>query len=200
MSMLRYLFSIVLEYIRWSQMAPMILAWAFLLIALVAMTVINLQQASFTFLEWLMGIWQRYDWLPTWDNGEISEQDGTWHITDEQLKPLILKAWGVLSLLLLIIDLLRTSLFGPREPKPLSRSLLIAAIVCVLFIAGFLLNYFFGSEPYAGSKAGWLALFIGGPAVVWLISAYGLSVNHLLSRINNKLINNYADSRRIASY
>lgn len=200
MSILRYLISLVLDFIRWSQMVPMIFAWAFILLALVLMTFINFQQTSVTIVEWVADLWQRYAWLPDWDLSAFEQADGSLRITDEQLSPAILKVWGVISLALLIIDLLRTALIGHREPKPLSRKLLIAAIACAVIAVGFLLNYWLGNEPYDGGVAGWIALFIGGPLLVWLISAYSLSVGHILNRISSQLINTHDDSGRMARY
>ncbi len=200
MTMLRYLFSILLDFVRWSQMVPMVLAWAFMLIALVAMTIINFQQTSFTFFEWVAGLWERHDWLPVWSTPAYEQTDGSVHITDEQLRPLILKAWGWLSLILLIIDLLRTSLFGVRQARSLRRGLVITALGCAMVGTGFGLNYLFGNEPYQGGPFGWLVLFIGGPAVVWLISAYSLSVNHLLNGLNRKLLGEHSDSAKVVRH
>lgn len=200
MSVLRYLVSIGLDYIRWSQMVPMILAWAFILLALTAMTFINFQETSVSILAWLSGIWEKYEWLPSIDLSAYEQADGSIRITDELLQPAILKAWGVISLVLLVIDLLRTSFSGQREHKTLSRKLLIAAIGCAILSVGFLLNYWLSSESYDDGTTGWVTLFIGAPALVWLISAYSLSIGHLLNNINGRLIDRDNDPGRLAKY
>ncbi len=200
MSVLRYLISIVLDYIRWSQMVPMILAWAFILLALAAMTFINFEETSVPILVWLAGFWEKYEWLPAIDLSAYEQADGSIRITDELLQPAILKAWGIISLVLLVIDLLRTSFSGQREHKTLSRKLLIAAIACAILSVGFLLNYWLSNESYNGGSAGWVTLFIGAPALVWLISAYSLSVGHLLNKVNGLLIDRDDDPGRLAKY
>jgi len=53
----------------------------------------------------------------------------------------------------------------------------LAATVCsgLCFAA-----WLFGSEAFQGSPVGLIALFIGAPALVWGVSAWTLSLGHLL--------------------
>jgi len=48
----------------------------------------------------------------------------------------------------------------------------------LLFVA-----WLFGSETYAGSALGWVAMFIFFPLLVWGISSASLSFSHLLDRV-----------------
>lgn len=189
MGIFRYLISLGLDYLRWTQMTPMILAWSIALFALGAMTVINFQQASMTVLEWVAGIWDRYAWLPRWDLSEHTDADGSIRLTDELLKPVIFKAWAILSLVLLVTDLLRTAATGKRESRPLSRQLRTTAICIAVLVLGFVMNYLVSSDSYEGGSVEWVLLFTGTGMLVWLISAYSLSVNYALNHINGRLIN-----------
>jgi hypothetical protein len=192
----RPLVGLLTDYLKWTQLVPMIMAWAFLLIMVVALVVTNFQQQSFALLEWGVEIWE---WAfgplepvdeaparPDLDNPDPAAQEGL-RFDEDTLRPFVLKVWGVLALVFWILGLLRAWLFGPREPTSLKRKLLRAAAAAGAASIICFGCWLFGSERFNGGPAGWIALFIGAPLLVWLVSAWSLSIGHALDTLGRRI-------------
>ena len=178
----------LIDYFRWTQLVPMIVMWGFLLITILAMSFINFQQQSIDLIESLTTWLQQYPWLYNKLAGAFESESGvSGHYTEEDIIPWLLKGWALLSLVLLVGGILLRWLFGDFKSPTLGRKLFIAAIAAVICIGLFLANYFYGSERYNGSFAGWLSLFIGLPLLAVVVSAYSLSISHLLSGLSRQI-------------
>lgn len=201
--LLRALASLALDYVRWTQLVPMLLAWTMLLLTVGALLLTNFQDASFSLIERGVGVYER--WIgpidsvagPATDPASAtqadprhqagSENEESLRFTDEDLFPVVLRTWALLALVGWLFGVLRTLLFGPRKPTPLARKLRItfyAAAGCsgLMWIA-----YALGSSTFHGSVAGWAMLFIGGPLLVWGISAWSLLVGRLVRLLQGRL-------------
>jgi len=193
----RVLIGLAIDYFRWTQMVPMITAWAFLLVMVGAMLLVNFQQQSFSLIEWgattydrVFGPAQAESELPTPKTGDASDraEGGAVTFSDEDFMPWVLKAWAIMALAGWLLGMLRAVVFGPREPMRLKRKLVLAAIPAAACAALFAVAYFLGSEEFHGSAAGWMLLFTGFPIGVWLVSAYSLSVTHGLDMFRRWIV------------
>ena len=198
--LLRALASLALDYLRWTQLVPMLFAWTFLLLLAGALLLTNFQDASFSLLERGMTLYERVagpfdDEPPPVEAGPGaapesapgSAPDDAVHFSDEDILPVVLRAWGLLALVGWLFGVLRTLLFGPREPARLGRKLRIAAY-CAAGCSGLMwIAYLLGSETFHGGAAGWAALFVGVPLGVWMISAWSLGFGHLVGIVQRHL-------------
>jgi hypothetical protein len=186
------------DYFRWTQLVPMITAWAFLLVMVGAMLLGSFQQQSFSTIEWGVNTYERvFGPVQTESEtpadpaaGSASDQadDGAVRFSGEDFMPWVLRAWAIMALAGWLLGMLRAVVFGPREPMRLKRKLALAAIPATACVALFGLAYFFGSEEFHGSAVGWLLMFTGFPLGAWLVSAYSLSVTHGLDMFRRKVV------------
>lgn len=197
----RVLAGLVIDYFRWTQLVPMITAWAFLLLMVGAMLLVSFQQQSFSLIEWGAGAYERVfgpiEPAPaaSQSGSEAAREseaggtnDGVIRFSDEDFMPWVLRAWAILALAGWLLGMFRALLFGPREPMRLRIKLALAAVPAAACVALFALAYFFGSEEFHGSAIGWLLMFTGFPLGVWLVSAYSLTVAHVLDVFRTRIV------------
>lgn len=194
----------VLGYLRWTQLVPMLVAWVFLLIMVGAMLLVNFQDQSFALAERGIGLYERvFGPLepvgepvrepgetaapePTPDQAHSADGDsasGAVHFSGDDIVAWLTPYWLLASLAGWLLGGLRSMLFGPRPGMPLPRKLIIAAAAAALCSVGFFVSWLFGSEAFEDNPVGWVALFLGMPFLVWLVSAWCLSVAHLLDHL-----------------
>lgn len=175
---------LLIDYLRWTQLVPMIFAWAFLLFSVAAVVAINFQQSVEAVVLPILDVFDAWEWLE-----EVADEDGQVSISlgDADIKGFVYKAWAALAAVGYLLGMLVSLVTGPRPPMPLGRKLVLAAVPAVLASAAFFLAWLFGSETFTGAAAGWVAMFLIGPLVVWLISAYSLSVGHVLEHVKRQL-------------
>jgi len=184
---------LAIDYLRWTQLVPMVTAWAFLLVMLGAMLLVSFQQQSFSLIEWGATHYERtFGPLQTESQGPVNksessdfepDENGVVTFSDEDFMPWVLRAWAILALAGWLLGMLRAAIFGPCEPMRLKSKLVLAAIPAAACTVLFGMAYFLGSEEFNGSSIGWMLLFTGFPLGVWLISAYSLAVAHGLDRL-----------------
>ena len=207
--LLKALASLALDYVRWTQLVPMLFAWTFLLILVGALLLTNFQDASFSLLERGMAVYEKVAGpfeTPAPEAGtereataesttdaasEPAVDDGTEpdsvRLTDEDIFPVVLRAWALLALVGWLFGVLRTLLFGPRKPVRIGPKLRIAAYAAIGCSGLMWIAYLLGTETFHGSIAGWAALFLGLPFAVWCVSAWSLAVGHLVGRLQRHL-------------
>ena len=192
-------------YLRWTQLVPMLVVWAFVWIMVLALLLVNFQDQAFTAVERAAYVYE--DWFggdaedllgpppdpaadpgtaeapPAMDSDPAVSADGALHFDDEDMSSWLWRYWALLSLAGWLLGGLRTLVFGPREPWRLGVKLKIAAGVAVLAETGMFAARLWGSETFNGGPLGWVALFLGVPLLAWLVSAWSLSVAHLLDRL-----------------
>ncbi len=181
-----------LSYIRWTQTIPMLMAWGFSILMLLALLVTNYQEQSLSLIA------HSYEWLLQWPIlgdylNELAKADsGTFSRSYDtaDFQALILKVWAVLSLLLMLLNLLLSHYFGPFPPLRLSTKLKYALLASLLLLAGFLLIYAINRTKFNGGTGGWTEVFGGIAFLTFISSAYSLSIAHALNRfayqINHK--------------
>ena len=185
---LKLLLSWTLGYMRWTQLTPMLLLWGFGLLMLLALTFVNFQEQTISavefVLEWLLQ-------LPV--VGEhitqlLPDENSNTHISKSDFKSFVLSGWAVLSLLFMLAGIVLSVLFGPFVPWALKRKLLIAGIGTVLLLAGMVANYYVAPQNFNGEASAWVFNFSLISLLVFVVSAYCLSVAHFLGYLNNALL------------
>jgi hypothetical protein len=172
-----------IDYLRWTQLTPLVTIWAFGIAMLAAMLFINFEEQSWdalgSLLEWIAG-------LPVIGDAfsarmeSLAGEDETIKLSGNDLKAAVLKAWSLLSLAFLLLALALNWAFGPFKPWSLKRKLGIAALCCLALLAGFVAVYFGDPELFNGPAAGWMLNFGGICLLLFIVSAWCLSIAHAL--------------------
>lgn len=175
--------TLVIDYLRWTQLAPLVMIWAFGIAMLLAMLVVNFEEQSWAALDslfqWLAGlplIGERFTaWLES-----MAGEDGAIQLGGNDIKAAALKAWSVLSLAFMLLALAVNWAFGPFKPWSLKRKLGIAGLCCLGLLAGFVAVYFADPEPFNGPAGQWMLTFSGIALLLFVVNAWCLSIAHAL--------------------
>ena len=185
---LKLLLSLGLGYMRWTQLTPMLLIWGFGLLMLLALTFVNYQEQTFSaleyFLEWTMQlpvVGERITPL-------LSDESTATNMTTSDFKSFVLSAWAVLSLAFMLAGFILSSILGPFQRWTLKRKLLIAGAGVVLLLAGMAVNYYAAPQNFNGEASAWMLNFSLISLLVFVVSAYCLSVAHFLAYLNEALM------------
>jgi len=183
----RQLAGLALDYLRWTQMLPMIAAWTFFGLMIAALLLTNFQDVAMPMTERLLLLVERL--FGPFDGAEFGQSDasGALHFTDEDILPMVYRAWALLALVAWVLGMIWRALFGARPAVPLRRTLIRAAVAAAIGVGLCLFAWAFGSETFQGGPIGWLALFVGAGLVVWLVSVYALGVSALIDRMHHAI-------------
>lgn len=185
---LKLLLSWGLGYMRWMQLTPMLLLWGFGLLMLLALTFVNFQEQTISalefILEWLMRLPVVGEHIAPLLSGENTET----HIDTSDLESFVLSGWAVLSLLFMLASIILSLLFGPFQPWALKRKLHIASGGAVLLLAGMVANYYAAPQNFNGAASAWILNFALISLLVFVVSAYCLSIAHFLGYLNDTLM------------
>lgn len=194
----RLLAGLAIDYLRWTQLVPMLTVWTFLIVMVGAVLLISFQQQSLSLIDWSMTTYERYFGpieLETTEmtaspvpNASTETDAAPVKFSDDDFMPWAFTAWGVVALAGWLLSALLAKLFGPRAPMPLERKLVIAAVPALASSALLILAYFFGGARFNGSAIGWMVMFLGMPFGVWLVSVYSLSVAHVLDLLRRRVV------------
>jgi len=187
------LLSLGLDYFRWTQLTPMIFTWGFALLMLAMMVFVNFQQQVVDglgyFTRWLMEL----PLVGPYVTEAMSEQETTVKLGAEDLKTFALRAWFIVSLLFMLISMILSRWLGPFPARSLKRKISYAAVGCLLLLAGLILNYYAVPENFNGGATGWMFNFSLLALIVFLVSAYSLSISHALGRLSAALMKDAAE-------
>lgn len=114
--------------------------------------------------------------------GANSPAPGAVTFDGDDLERWVWRAWAVAALVGWLLGGLWRQLFGAPEPWPLRRKLMICAVLAGACSVACLGIWRLSPEDFSGSAFGWVALFVGVPVGVWLVSAWSLTISHLLGR------------------
>ena len=139
---LKLLLSLGLDYLRWTQLTPMLLTWAFALFVLVVMIITNFEQQAFSAIEyvkqWLIQLPVVGEYFIARSSAEdIGVKPGI-----EDLKSYVLRGWLFVSLVLMLVRMALSSWIGPFQPWTLKRKILYAGSGSLMLLAGFVCIYF----------------------------------------------------------
>ena len=181
------LFSLVLNYIRWTQLIPMLMVWGAGVAMLLALTLVNFQDQTLSVFEWLI---QRLSQLPFVGDRitqALSNQEGETHITTSDFKSFMLYSWSIISLVFMLASMAISALFGPFKPWSLKKKFGLLGIGVGLLLAGIIFNFFAVPENFNGAVSGWVINFTAIGLLVSLVSVYSLTVSHLLLSLDKAL-------------
>lgn len=185
---LKMLLSLGLDYFRWTQLTPMILTWGFALLMLAMLIFVNFQQQVVNVLEYFVEGLMRIPLVGPYVTEFLSDQETTVKLGTEDLKTFALRTWFVISLVFMLGSMLLSRWLGPFKVRSLKRKILYAAICSVLLLGALILNYFAVPANFNGGVAGWMFNFSLLSVIVFLVSAYSLSVAHALGRLSSALL------------
>jgi hypothetical protein len=192
---IKHLLSFGIGYLRWTQLVPMLFVWGFAVVMALAMVFVNFQQQSLTalssVLEWLVQLPLVGERIAVF----FSEQNGETQITSKDFKSFLLRTWMISSLLFFLVGLGLSTIFGPFKPWTLKRKIALAAAASLLLLAGLSANYYAVPENFNGGASSWIFNFSLLAFVVFLVSAYSLSVSHFLLWLIRSLESGYDTNR-----
>lgn len=175
--------SLAIDYFRWTQLAPMVTMWLLALLMIVGMFFVTNQD---TVLDILVAVLVWLESLP-WVGEPVSArmeasaaEGGGLSLGGQDMKAIALRAWAVISLVFMLLALIAGWLFGPFKPWTLRRKLGLIALACVLLMAGFVAAYFADPEEFNGPARQWMLMFTGVAVLIFIVSAYCLSIAHAL--------------------
>lgn len=176
---------LVIDYFRWSQLTPMIAFWGFSLLMLAAMFFVNNQQATWdalgTVFTYLAGLPLIGDGFVRWLES-LAGRDGSLELDGEQFKATALKAWGLLSLVFMALAWIAGWLFGPFRPWTLRRKLGVTGLACLVLLAAFVAVFLQDRQQFNGPALEWMLMFASVGVLLAVVSAWCLTVAHLLGR------------------
>jgi hypothetical protein len=184
---LRSLAGLFIDYLRWSQLVPMLVAWSFLLLALFSLALVNFQEQGFTVVELLTTLWERYAWLPRLDEAVVSQPDGSMILDGDGFKRVVVSGWAGISLVLLVLGWVVRFALGPAQPRSFRWKLLWPLLGALVVWAALLAVYLFGSETFHGGAATWVLMFTGACAAAFVVSVYSLGVGHVLGQMRQTI-------------
>jgi len=185
---LKSVLSLGLNYMRWTQLTPMLITWGAALAMLGALTLINFQEQVFSGLEILLRWLTQLPVVGEYVTEMMSDQSEEAHVTTEDFKSLLLKAWSILSLVFMLVSMAVSAVFGPFQPWTLKRKLLFTSLGSLLLLAGLVSNYYANTQIFNGKASGWMLNFSLMSLAVFLISTYCLSISHFLRFLDNALL------------
>jgi hypothetical protein len=176
-----------LDYLKWTQLVPMLVAWAFLLLALGMLALVNFQETGFATVEGLVVLWERYPWLPRLDGAVDPTENGGLTLNEEGFREVVVNGWIGISLVLFLLSLARRAAFGPIDPRPFRRKLAWLLLPLALVWLTFAGTYVFGSETFHGPAWHWFVGFTVACGLVFAVSTYSLGVGHVVGLMQEAL-------------
>ena len=183
----RQLAGLALDYLRWTQMLPMIAAWTFFGLMIVALLLTNFQDVAMPLTGRLLLLAERLFGPSDGAGFGQSDASGALHFTDEDILPIVYRGWALLALAGWLLGMVWRRMVGPRPPLALRRKMIRAGIAAAIGVGLCLFAWAFGSETFQGGPIGWLALFFSAGLAVWLVSLYSLGVSALIGSMHHAI-------------
>lgn len=187
---LQLVISLVIDYIRWSQLAPMITVWFFAVLMIFLLYFVDHQDQTVdgmaAVLGWVAELPVVGPSFTEWAENRATE-DGALHFGGDDFKVAAVKIWVALSLILMVLGWLASLLFGPFQPLTLKRKLAFAGLGSLALVAGFFGVYFLSPGLFNGTAAQWTLNFTGIALLVFLVSAWCLTIAHALGLLSQSL-------------
>ena len=173
---------------RWTQLTPMLLLWGFGLLMLLALTIVNFQELTISALEFMLEWLVQIPVVGEYIMQLLPDENSNTHISKSDYKSFVLSGWAVLSLVFMLAGIVLSALFGPFQPWALKSKLLLAGAATVLLLAGMVANYYAAPQNFNGDASAWMLNFSLISLLVFVVSAYCLSVSHFLGYMNEALL------------
>ncbi|BAO43930.1 hypothetical protein [Thiolapillus brandeum] len=175
---------LLVDYLAWTQKAPMIFLWGFAVVVLLLMLFTAHQDTAADIVDSFLDILLNLPWVGDDIHAWLEASSGEYDQAD--LRRFIFLVWGILSLVLMLFGYLRTALFGPAREADFPRLHQRLWLALMLLGLGFVGVYWSASDQFSGSGWGWLGMLAVFLLVLYLVSLYGLAVNHLSRKLLDK--------------
>ncbi len=185
----KLLAGLALDYLRWTQLIPMILLWTFACAMIGALLLIGAHEAMLSDPDRFEELIEQAEPVltPIIDavapvvSFLVARGDG---LSAEQW---VIRIWGWLALIGMLVSWLVATIIGPREPWPFRRKIAIAAVAAVGY--GLLILV---SMLILDAEGSTLAIVINTaffPIVLIIVSAWSLGISHLVDNVQRRLDN-----------
>jgi hypothetical protein len=186
--LLKSLLSLGLNYMRWTQLTPMLMMWGAGLAILLALTFVNFQEQTFSVIETIMQWLMQLPIVGDRITSLLADEGSEIHMNTSDFKSFVLRTWSITSLAFMLASMALAALFGPFKPWTLKRKLLITGFGVLLLLAGLASNYYANTQIFNGKASGWMLNFSLISLAVFLVSTYCLSISHFLGFLNDALL------------
>jgi len=184
--MLKTAISLLIGYFRWTQLFPMIAAWAIGAGLLILFVITADEEATGQVIE---SVGQRVEAVPvlaqalgsTFDY-VFSEEEADKH-PFEAFKSVVLKVWGIVSLVFMMLAWLLDLLFGPFKPWTLKKKLKVTLVACLVLEASYFACFLANPDDFNGPISIMVLNFLVWGVAVFLISTWSLTISHMLGKL-----------------
>ena len=191
--LIRLLLGFAIDYLRWTILVPAVFAWLFLAAFVLIIVGISFQgEINDLLVEGGAWLESRYE------ADELdAKADRVQAVIDDLIaqgwdgvKTWVFRIWAGTALLGYLLGLLRAALFGPWQPLSLRRKLFLVAMPAVgcglIILLGLVWMMLAGAT--GDGAMGMVMAAVVAPGLVWVLSAWSLSLSHLLNVIRERLI------------
>jgi hypothetical protein len=185
----RLIFGLALDYIRWTQLMPMIIGWAFALILVLAMALVTFQGEIDSLLARAESYAEQYFSQPPVNvtNETQVDESGSVEFTGDDIIPWILKIWGVLALAGWIFGIIRNKIFGTKPAKSLKKKIFISIAAAMIFTGTIVFLFISAGGVAGGNTFETILPFVLIPILLIIVSIWGITISHVVDMIQDAL-------------
>ncbi|TVR16502.1 MAG: hypothetical protein EA391_07740 [Balneolaceae bacterium] len=176
-----------LDYVRWTQLVPMILGWAFAIVMVLALFLIGFQGEIDALLSRADSTIENWIGVEPETNQHEADSSGTVTITEDSFVTWVYRIWGVLALAGWLYSNIRTKLFGPKAPTRWKRKIYRAVMASLLFVGFLMLGTLVIGGVSGNTHWELMVPFILLPLLLFVVSFWGISVSHLITKIQRDI-------------
>lgn len=185
---IQLLLSLAIDYLRWTQITPMILMWAMVLGMIFILFFVSHEDAAWSMVGALTKWIASLPWIgPKFvafmelqaEDGVISPDIGA-----IDFKSAVLWVWGGISLIFMATAWVAGLFLGPFKPWTLKRKLGTAALACTIVVAIMMVLYFLDPETWNDGPLRVAFSASGMAFVMFIVNAWCLSVSHALGLVS----------------
>jgi len=180
--------NLIKGFFAYLALTPVIFCWGLLLIVLSVITYVSFETQAGDAIDAVFAVLTelttRFPYLERFalDSPAMNET-GVIEINNNNLFDVIFGLYKYIALPFVILGVLLDLVRGPRPPRSLSWKIKMLGLATLAVIAGFFVNFLFGSEVWSGSVLSWSLMFTIGPGIVWLISVVSLTLHHFIASL-----------------
>ncbi|MCC5943108.1 MAG: hypothetical protein JJU37_16300 [Balneolaceae bacterium] len=177
-----------LDYVRWTQLVPMVLGWAFAIIMVLALLLVAFQGEIDALLSRAEPTIER--WLGTPPEAVQNEPSGsseTISLNEDDIMPWIYRIWGGLAFIGWIFSMVRTKIFGPKPARRLRRKIFLAGMASLIFVALLTFGTLVMGGVTGNTRLELMVPFVLLPLLLFIVSTWGISISHIISKIQDEI-------------
>lgn len=177
----------LINYVRWTQLVPMLVAWVILLFFFVIIALSCFNEQAKPLIEHISSTWQANPWLHHFDGPWTTANSDSFSINEKGFNNIVITGWSVVSLFLFLLSFIFPSISKMGTERTLKRNLFYILITLLFLMLSFVGMYQFDRGTLKGEPWQWHLTFAMACSTVFIISAYSLTVDKILRRIRNTI-------------